>query len=158
MATSHMIGTDAVVTEILIAAPPERVFQALITREQALQWGTSAEYETTDWKMDPRLGGKWAFVARARKPSGQYAPDLLHHGEILQFDPPRLLEYTWFASWHPDPLLRTIVRWELVQVAGGTQVKVTHSGLAPLPDLCKGYAHGWPGLVGRIKEFIESHG
>ncbi len=32
---------DAVISEIEIAAPPDRVFQALITREQALQWGTT---------------------------------------------------------------------------------------------------------------------
>jgi hypothetical protein len=32
---------DAVISEVEIAAPLDRVFQALITREQALQWGNS---------------------------------------------------------------------------------------------------------------------
>ena len=159
MTTTYItLERDAVITEIFIAAPAERVFQSLTTREQALQWGSNPDFETTQWEMDPRRGGKWAFVARELKGSGKHAnADLVHHGEILEFDPPRVLEYTWFASWHSDPLHRTIVRWELSPAPGGTQVKVTHSGLAPMPDDCKGYAQGWPGLVTRIKQFIESN-
>jgi uncharacterized protein YndB with AHSA1/START domain len=158
MATTHITPTkDAVISEIFIAAPPERVFQALITREQALQWGSNPDFETTQWEMDPRVGGKWLFIARELKGSGRYAnADLVHHGEILKFDPPRVLEYTWFASWHSDPMHQTIVRWELSPASGGTQVKVTHSGLAPMPEDCKGYAQGWPGLVTRIKQFVEA--
>jgi uncharacterized protein YndB with AHSA1/START domain len=159
MATAHIIpNKDTVVTEIFIAAPPERVFSALTSREQALQWGSSPEFQMTKWEMDPRLGGKWTFIARGRTGSGNYADaDLVHHGEIIEFNPPRVLEYTWFASWHSDPTRKTLVRWELTAVPGGTQVKVTHSGLAPMPDDCKGYAQGWPGLVKRIKEFVETN-
>jgi uncharacterized protein YndB with AHSA1/START domain len=159
MATAHITPShDAVITEIFMAAPPERVFKALIDREQALQWGSSPEFEMTRWEMDPRLGGKWTFVAKERNQSGKYAnTELVHHGEILGFDPPRVLEYTWFASWHSDPSHKTIVRWELSAVAAGTQVKVTHSGLAPMPEDCKGYAQGWPGLVTRIEQFVESN-
>jgi uncharacterized protein YndB with AHSA1/START domain len=109
--------------------------------------------------MDPRIGGKWRFVAKQVAAEGQYAGmDLVHHGEILVFDPPRVLEYTWFASWHSDPLHRTVVRWELTAASGGTQLKVTHSGLAPMPEDCKGYAQGWPGLVTRIQQFVEARG
>jgi uncharacterized protein YndB with AHSA1/START domain len=158
MATTQITPErDAVITEIFIAAPPERVFQALVDREQALRWGSKAEFVMTKWEMDARVGGKWVFVSKEQNPTGRYANiDLVHHGEILQFDPPRLLEYTWFASWHPDPLRRTVVRWELSSVPGGTQLKVTHNGLAPMPEACQGYAQGWPGLVTRIKQFIET--
>ena len=86
---------DAVVSEIEIAAPPERVFQALINREQALQWGT----KMTSWEMDVRLGGKWRFVSKERTGSGA-GKTFDHHGEILELDPPRLLAYSWFADWH----------------------------------------------------------
>ncbi len=159
MATTHITPEqDAVVTEIFIAAPRECVFQALITPEQGLQWGSSQEFELTKWEMDPRLGGKWTFVAKENSQSGKYADtELVHHGEILEFNPPRVLEYTWFASWHSNPAHKTVVRWELSPVVGGTEVKVTHSGLAAMPEDCKGYAGGWPGLVARIKEFVESN-
>ena len=156
MATTYITSErDAVISEVFIAAPPARVFAALTDREQAMQWGSSEQFAMTRWEMDARLGGKWVFVARERSGAAKCSSDLVHHGEITEFDPPRVLEYTWFASWHTDPLHRTIVRWELSPVEGGTQVKVTHSGLAPMPEDCKGYAQGWPGLVTRIKEFVE---
>jgi uncharacterized protein YndB with AHSA1/START domain len=47
---------DAVISEIEIAAPPERVFKALITREQALQWGANQAFQMTRWEMDARPG------------------------------------------------------------------------------------------------------
>jgi uncharacterized protein YndB with AHSA1/START domain len=154
MATPTAIVTpdqDAVITEIDIAAPPDRVFQALIDRSQALQWGGGEAYAITLWEMDARIDGKWHFVSTERK-SGK-AID--HHGEILRFDPPRLLEYTWFASWHPNPHHPTVVRWDLTATKTGTHLKVTHSGLAPMPGTAQGYSHGWPGLLHQIKAFIE---
>jgi len=159
MATTYITSErDAVISDIFIAAPPDRVFHALITREQALKWGSSEEFVLTKWEMDPRLGGSWTFVAKQSNPAGAYAGvELVHHGEITEFASPRVLEYTWFASWHTEPLHKTVVRWELTAAKGGTQVKVTHSGLAPMPEDCKGYAQGWPGLVTRIKQFVESH-
>ena len=69
---------DAVVSEIEITAPPERVFQALITREQAMQWGTNDAFEMTHWEMDARPGGKWRFVSRER--SGKNPPGLTGYG------------------------------------------------------------------------------
>lgn len=72
---------DAVISEIEIAAPPERVFQALIDREQALQWGKGDAFEITQWEMDARAGGKWRFVSRERKAAAQFFD---HHGEILE--------------------------------------------------------------------------
>ena len=35
---------DAVISEIEIAARPDRVFQALITRDQALQWAQTRNF------------------------------------------------------------------------------------------------------------------
>jgi uncharacterized protein YndB with AHSA1/START domain len=73
----------------------------------------------------------------------------------LQFDPPRLLVYGWFANWHAQPSHKTVVRWDLTPTPLGTKVKVTHSGLAPLPDARKGYSEGWPGLLQALKNFFE---
>ena len=155
MATTRITpDNDAVVSEIEITAPPDRVFQALITREQALQWGTNDAFEMTLWEMDARPGGKWHYVSRQRKEPGA-GNNFDHHGEILEIDPPRLLEYSWFASWHPNPSHRTVVRWELTPTKAGTHLKMTHSGLAPLPGVAQGYSQGWPGLLQQIKNFLE---
>jgi uncharacterized protein YndB with AHSA1/START domain len=143
---------DAVVTEIEIAAPPERVFHALIDREQALQWGKSDAFEMTLWEMDARPGGKWRFVSKQRVGNG---PELDHHGEILEIEPPRILAYSWYASWHENPAARTVVRWELTPSKVGTRLTVTHSGLSPIPGACQGYSQGWPGLMQTLKNVLE---
>ncbi len=157
-ATSHITpDNDSVVTEIFIAVPAERIFQALVDRDQALRWGSSPEFEMTHWEMDARLGGKWNFVARERAPSGSYSVNQFEqHGEILEIDPPRVLAYTWYANFHQQPSNKTTVRWELSSIPGGTTVRVTHSGLAQLPKDREGYAQGWPGLLERVKQFTET--
>ncbi|MGB8115629.1 MAG: SRPBCC domain-containing protein, partial [Candidatus Sulfotelmatobacter sp.] len=48
---------DAVITEIEIAAPPERVFRAIVDPDQELQWGGGDNFEIILWEMDPRPGG-----------------------------------------------------------------------------------------------------
>jgi uncharacterized protein YndB with AHSA1/START domain len=144
---------DAVITEIEISAPADRVFQAIVDRDQALQWGGGDEFEITHWELEPRVGGKWRLVSRERQRKGA-GQTFDHHGEVVQISPPRLLEYTWLANWHPDPNHRTMVRWELTPTKKGTVLKVTHSGLAQL-NVAKDYAQGWPGLVEQIKNFVE---
>ena len=131
------------------------MFKALIDRDQALKWGDGPRFTMTEWEMDARVGGKWSFVSKDRS-NKESARGMAHHGEILRLEPPRLLEYTWYASWHSNQLQETVVRWDLSPVPGGTQVKVTHSGLAQMPTERKGYAGGWPGLLAAIKEFAES--
>lgn len=142
---------DAVVSEIEIAAPPDRVFQALITREQALAWGTSDAFRMKVWQMDARPGGRWTFTSVETATGRDYE----HHGEVLEVDPPRTLAYTWFANWHSKPSQPTTVRWELTPTASGTLVKVTHSGLAQMQEECLGYSQGWPGLVDALRKYLE---
>ena len=54
---------DAVTGEIFIAAPPERVFQAITDPKQMPQWwGQQGMYRITEWTADLRPGGKWSSV------------------------------------------------------------------------------------------------
>jgi uncharacterized protein YndB with AHSA1/START domain len=48
------------------------------------------------------------------------------------------------------------VRWELTPSASGTHVKVTHSGLVQEPEARKDYIGGWPGVVEKLKQFVET--
>jgi uncharacterized protein YndB with AHSA1/START domain len=76
-------------------------------------------------------------------------------GEILEYDPPRLLVYTWVANWHDEKSRSTVVRWELTPTKTGTQVKVKHSGLAQEEAARKDYSGGWPGVLEMLKNFAE---
>jgi len=142
---------DAVISEIEIAAPPERVFDALVEREQVSRWSNSDAYQLVQWELEARVGGKWRSTSREKASSKLFD----HWGEVVAVDRPRTLAYTWFANWHSDQAHPTMVRWELTPSAAGTRLKVTHSGLAPLPGACEGYSQGWPGLLEAVKASVE---
>jgi uncharacterized protein YndB with AHSA1/START domain len=117
-----------------IAAPPEQVFEALTDPGQlAAWWGSADSYRTHDWKVDARPGGRWSV--RTTDASGAEASA---HGEYRVVDPPRVLEYTWRASW--DGFAPTTVRFELAPAVvggvSGTRVTVTHSASGAAGVVC----------------------
>jgi uncharacterized protein YndB with AHSA1/START domain len=146
---------DAVVSEIHITAPPERVFQALIDPKQVMQWWTSDQCQIESFDFEPRRGGRWSYDTKQSTLNVSGVTKFHCQGEVLEFDPPRLLAYTWTANWHDDRAQRTVVRWELTPAGTGTKLKVTHSGLAKLPVARKDYSGGWPGVVEQLKKFVE---
>ena len=146
---------DAIVSEIDITAPPARVFQALTDVSQLEVWFSDPSCPIRTWEMDARLGGKYRYQTEKGTAVVNNVCQFECHGEILECDPPRVLVYTWFGNWHDDVARRTVVRWELSPKAGGTHVKVTHSGLASLPVARKDYTGGWPGVLAMLKKFAE---
>ncbi|MGA8490590.1 MAG: SRPBCC domain-containing protein [Terriglobales bacterium] len=68
MATTFVTpDQDAIVTEIHIAAPAERVFQALTDPQQLPLWWNSEECTTEFFEMDTRPGGQWRFGTKKTK-------------------------------------------------------------------------------------------
>ncbi len=146
---------DAIVSEVQINAPAERVFQALTDPKQLMLWWNSDECQTKLFEMDARRGGQWRFATKNSSLNVNGVTQFSCEGEVLEFDPPRLLVYTWIANWHDDKARRTTVRWELTPTKEGTHVKVTHSGLAHEAVARKDYSGGWPGVVEMLKKFVE---
>ena len=104
---------DELVCEISIAAPPERVFQAIVDPAQVVKWwGQAGIYWCTEFQSDLRVGGKW----RCAGEGGQFGK-FEAHGEYLQIDRPRLLVHSWIASWTRDA--KTAVHWELEPKGAG---------------------------------------
>jgi uncharacterized protein YndB with AHSA1/START domain len=155
MTTNDVTGQDFVVAEIHIAAPSERVFQAITQPEQLKRWFTDGECPAKLWEVDARQGGRWRFAGHPSAKSLNGTNEFRAGGEILEIDPPRLLVYTWHANWHDDPSLATIVRWEFQPINNGTQVKVTHSGLAKEKVAREDYSGGWVGVLSSLKNFSE---
>ena len=149
MATSKVSpNSDEIISEIHIAAPPDRVFQALVDPAQVVKWwGQSGIYRCTEFDADLRDGGKWR-CAGLGPDGGQFVVT----GEYLKVDPPRLLSYTWIASWTGD--VKTTVRWELEPANQGTLVRIRHSGLAAHPEVAQSY-RGWPRMLGWLRAFLE---
>jgi len=153
---------DLINAEIFIAAPPERVYQALTDPEQAPRWwGQAGMYRVTGWQADLRPGGKWSCVG-VNADGSPFRVD----GEYLEVDPPRLLVHTWIASW--TGALQTTVRWELEprpvhglqhrgpqKLGTGTLVKIHHSGFAAKPEAAKSHSQGWILVLGWMQAFLE---
>jgi len=154
---------DAVVAEIFIAAPPERVFQAITDPHQMPQWwGQQGMYRVTEWKVDLRPGGKWSSVGVSVD-----GKSFRVEGEYLEVDSPRLLVHTWIASW--SGALKTVVRWDLEphnvhgllhrgpqKVGTGTVVRVRQQGFAGAPKAALEHAQGWTRVLGWMQAFVEN--
>lgn len=139
---------DEIVSEIQVAAKPERVFQALTDPAEVVQWwGQKGAYQATEYDADLRAGGGWHTAGDG--PDGQH---FVVQGKITEIDPPRILAYTWMASWTGDA--QTVVRWELSPSETGTLVTVHHKGLAGRPKLAESY-RGWPRMLGWLQAFLE---
>jgi uncharacterized protein YndB with AHSA1/START domain len=148
MSITH--SDDEIISEIQIAAPPERVFQALVDPLQVPKWwGQIGRYRCERFTADLRIGGRWQSSGPG--PDGR---DFQVSGEYLEIDPPRLLVSTWTASW--TGALKTTVRWELTPSQVGTRVRIRHCGLAAQPGATKSY-QGWPRMLDWLKRFLD-HG
>jgi uncharacterized protein YndB with AHSA1/START domain len=136
--------------EIHIAAPPERVFQALVEPGQLAQWwGQKGIYQSQKWTTEVRPGGKWRSEGTSERDGQQYRYEV--HGEYLQIDPPRLLEFTWSPSWAGP--MNTVIRVELTASGEGTLLRLRHSGFTSAAQV---QAHrGWPQVLGWLQSFIE---
>jgi len=160
------MNQDSVTVELEMAAPPERVFQALTDQKQLFDWwGKEPTVELISFDMDARPGGHWRFTCKPVPGAdhGAVGEQLKRnqeqifeaHGEIIEYAPPRLLAWTWSANWHEHPNHATMVRWELSPTKTGTLVRVTHSGLAEEPIARKDYGSGWVGVLRLLHDFSE---
>jgi uncharacterized protein YndB with AHSA1/START domain len=143
---------DAIVGEVEIDAPPDRVFRALTDPAQLIRWWSDDICKTSLWEMDARKGGKWRF--EASDPSGKIVvngvTDFKAYGELTEFDPPRLLAYTWLGNWHDHPE-RPSVHGTLGAV--GDQVRHPGQGYSPRPSRptgCPQGLRGWLAWIARI--------
>ena len=164
MATNAITSDQDVVTaEIFIAAPPERVFQAITDPAQTAKWwGQKGMYRLTGGKADARPGGTW--FTEGQRPDGT---KFRVEGEYIEIDPPRLLVHTWHADYEEHPKT-TVVRWELQpqsvhglqhggpqKVGTGTLVKITHSGFAGDVKDANDHGEGWKRVLGWMQAFVE---
>jgi len=153
---------DAVEAEIFIAAPPERVFQAITDPAQLPRWwGQKEMYRITETNVDLRPGGKWSSIG-----VGADGTSFRVDGEYLEVDPPRLLVHTWVPSYSGQH--KTIVRWELEpsdvqglrptglhRMGTGTRVKLRHHGFAGDAKAAAGHGQGWKRVLGWMQAFVE---
>ncbi len=145
---NHPAVGDTIVEEIEIQAPAERVFAALTSPEERVNWwGAEGRFRTTHAESDLRPGGRWLM-----RGIGLGGRPFTIQGVYRQVDRPRLLVFTWLPSWQDDPI-ETLVRFELVERNGVTTVRLTHSGL--VTESSRAQHRGWPDILAWLNSHIE---
>jgi uncharacterized protein YndB with AHSA1/START domain len=135
-----------IVYAIYIAAPAEKVWQALTSAEFSRQYFSGFAVE-----IDEKTGA--AFVMRA--------PDGSVHisGEVIECERPHRLTVTFNVNWPGlvEALGVELVRYE-IEPAGDT-VRLTMSQLHDRPisdDILSGGRAGWPAILSSLKSLLET--
>jgi uncharacterized protein YndB with AHSA1/START domain len=127
-----------------IQTTPEKLWQALTSSEFSRQYWFGTELRT-DWT----IGSPFALVTDGT------TTDV---GEILEFDPPRRLSYTF------SHVLREELRNEkptkvvfTIEPQGRTvKLTLTHEGFAGASKLLDGISSGWPAIMSGLKSLLET--
>jgi uncharacterized protein YndB with AHSA1/START domain len=121
--------------EVQIAAPPATVFAFLTDPEKILRWmGTEATVE-------PHLDGLYLVNITGRDTA---------EGRFTEVIPVHRLAYSF--GWRERdnmPPGSSLIEIDLIEREGGTQLRMTHSGL-PDEDACAGHEQGWTHYLGRL--------
>lgn len=140
---------EKIVQEITINAPAERIFAALTKPDQRPQWwGAEGRFQATDMESDLRPGGKW--IMRGKGVGGKA---FQVGGEYVSIEPPRLLAFTWLATWDPSGK-ESLVRFDLEEKDGVTTVRLTHSRLSI--ESIRTHK-GWPDILEWLRAYVEAH-
>ena len=142
--------TPAIIVEtIAIEAPIATVFAALTVPEQLAQWwGSDDSYHVTAMEADVRPGGAWKSIGTSRDGS-----TFTVCGSYRAVEPPRLVEFTWRHDWsESDDTPETLVRYDLIERDGVTNLTVTHSGFTTIEDR-DDHAQGWKTVLGWVRDF-----
>lgn len=129
-----------------IAAAPERVFRAISSEEIADWWGSAETYRVTRWTGEMRAGGWWR--SEGVSANGQ---SFSVSGDVLEFEPPRLLVHTWRYDHKPGDV--TTVRYQIEPIPGGSRVTVRHDGFTD-GDSCEGHARGWERVLSWLTKYV----
>jgi len=121
-------------SSIDIEAPPDVVFDHLVTAERMVSWM-----------------GQHAVLRAV--PGGTFAVDIngyLVRGEYLEVDPPRRVVMSWGMAGTEDlPPGSTQVEFILTPTATGTNLRLVHSGL---PEThARTHAAGWANYLARLQ-------
>ena len=137
-------ASQDVTCEIVIDAPPARVFETLITPELIKQW-----FPAPDPAVEPEVGGSYGFGFSYPGEEDQMiqVPPM----EILEFVQNEKLSISW-PDWRGDPSVADQrVTWLLEDLGGRTRLTLVHTGFASPVDVSD-YPFGWRNFLSKIGE------
>lgn len=149
-------ATDRIERQILLKAPPSRVWRALSNAEEFGNW-FGAKLKGQTFAVGKRTQGHITY------PGYEY---ILFDVLVERMEPERLLSW----RWHPAPMERdvdyskepsTLVVFELKAVEGGTLLTVVESGFDNIPparrlEAFRTNSGGWDEQMQNIEKHVAT--
>jgi uncharacterized protein YndB with AHSA1/START domain len=146
MNTTSPAAVPALVLRRTYDTTPERLFSAWTTPEIAARFLGPGEVKATA-EMDVRPGGSYRIAMH--RPEGDV---WIAKGQYREVSRPHRLAMTWrWEEDNPADEHESLLTLEFNEVAGGTELVLTHEKLSSLESR-EGHAEGW----GLIVEQLES--
>lgn len=133
----------------VIKASPVELFDAWTKPELMKKWYAPGPKTVATASSDLRVGGAYRVEMQEGLETIYVA-----EGTYRQIVPNRLLSFTWNPCVS-GPGYETLVTVEFKEVAGGTEVLLTHTGFAD--DETRGkHEHGWNGCLDSLTRATET--
>ncbi len=130
--------TRTLVIEREMPHPPEKIWRALTEGQLIEEWLMTNDFQ-------PVVGHRFQF--RSTPVPGWNG---IIESEVLVVEPKSRLSYGWASMG-----LESVVAWTLTPTAGGTHVRVEHSGFPSEESASyKGAKYGWQSFVGKLEHVV----
>jgi uncharacterized protein YndB with AHSA1/START domain len=143
-----LVASDTLRIERILPGPIERVWEFLVDGEKRRQWLAGGAIE-------PRVGGhvQHDFDNSTLSEHGDVPPEKYRrhacasslHGEVLEYEPLRVLAYTWGEQ--------SRVRFELSEQGDDVRLVLTHERL-PDRDQTLSVSAGWHTHLGILRDVL----
>lgn len=138
---TELISGDSVRIERVLAAPRERIWEHLVDPAKRSRWFCAGD-ELRDVGQRFAFGFNHTRITPEQRPGSPprdpNEPDFVSHGEVIAFEPPRLLKF----NWEQKPGKLSEVMFELTPQGDGTLVVITHTKLPTREDVVN-IGGGW---------------
>lgn len=142
-------GDETLLLKRTFRAPIQTVFDAFTNEAVMLRWWHAyREWETTEAKVDLRIGGEVRVVMRDPAVGEDYGGG----GIYSEIDPPHRLAFTWL--WDRDTR-GTLIEIDFAESEGATTVSFKHSKLWD-EETVRSHQEGWSGALANLALVLES--
>lgn len=139
------LANGVVLATVEVAAPPERVFAALMGPEITKWWEGAGltSFTTTEFTGEVKPGGKWRASGPAADRS--YAVE----GQFLVVEAPAKLVHTFGPPGMPP----STCTYDVEAIPDGTRITLRHEHVFPR-EVCIGGALAWESLFARLSDYL----
>jgi len=139
--------TTLIVTR-LFDAPPERVFDAWLEREQWQAWIGPEGVSCAVPILEPRIGGRYKVDMTLS--TGERLPV---EGVFRAIDRPNTLAFTW--GWAGDPARESLITLTLARRGEKTELTLVQEGLGSAESR-DDHGRGWNSALNKLGRFLAA--